>query len=92
VNFPNPFNRETDFVFYLTQPGQVKISIYTIRGLRIKTVTDHTILSPGFHQISWDGYDDFGDEIGRGIYLYKIQVNSPDSNQKDTYIGKMVKS
>jgi len=92
ANFPNPFHNETDFVFYLTQPGQVKITIYTIRGVQIKIIPNETILTPGFHQIHWNGYDDFGDEIARGIYLYKIQVLSTDSNQKDTYIGKMVKS
>jgi flagellar hook assembly protein FlgD len=68
------------------------ISVYTIRGLRIRTISDDATLTPGFHQINWDGRDDFGDEIARGIYLYKIQVNSPASKQKDTFIGKMVKS
>jgi len=92
VNFPNPFASTTDFVFYLTQPGQVKITIYTIRGLKIKTILSDEILPPGFHQVNWDGCDDFGDEIARGIYLYKVQVQSSDSNQKDTFIGKMVKS
>ncbi|MFH1214530.1 MAG: type IX secretion system sortase PorU, partial [Candidatus Neomarinimicrobiota bacterium] len=92
VNYPNPFRDETDFVFFLTQAGQVKITVYTIRGLRIKTIDGDEMLTAGFHQINWDGRDDFGDEIARGIYIYKIQVQSSELDQKDSYIGKMVKS
>ncbi|RKY55916.1 MAG: hypothetical protein DRP89_02370, partial [Candidatus Neomarinimicrobiota bacterium] len=92
VNYPNPFNNETDITFFLTQPGKVKISIFTIRGLLIREIKLLEPLDPGFNFIHWDGKDDFGDDISRGIYLYKIKVKSIDSNQTDTFIGKMVKS
>jgi flagellar hook assembly protein FlgD len=25
--------------------------------------------------ITWDGKDDFGDRIGKGVYVYKLTVN-----------------
>ena len=28
--------------------------------------------------INWDGRDEFGDKIGRGVYLYRVKVK--DSN------------
>jgi len=92
VNYPNPFTDETDITFFLTQPGKVKISIFTIRGLLIREIEQSEPLGLGFNFIHWDGKDDFGDDISRGIYLYRIKAKSIDSNHTVTFIGKMVKS
>jgi len=92
VNYPNPFTDETDITFFLTQPGKVKISIFTIRGLLIREIEQSEPLDLGFNFIHWDGKDDFGDDISRGIYLYRIKAKSIDSNHTVTFIGKMVKS
>lgn len=91
VNYPNPFKDETEITFFLTQPGEVKISIYTVRGLLIRRLELFEI-EPGFHAVRWDGKDDYGDKISRGIYLYEVKAKSIDSNKTDTYIGKMVKT
>ena len=92
LNYPNPFSNETQITFFLTQPGKISISIYTIHGLLINNVVQQEYYSAGFNNIPWDGKDDFGDEIARGIYIYKITVNSGNSSANDQYIGKMVKS
>jgi peptidoglycan hydrolase-like protein with peptidoglycan-binding domain len=28
--------------------------------------------------IFWDGRDDFGDELARGTYLYRLSIQTPD--------------
>jgi len=90
VNYPNPFNEETNFTFQLTRPAEIEIKIYTIRGLLIKKIT-RPVQSIGFNKIHWRGKDDYSDRISRGIYLYKIEANSPSSSSKDSYIGKVLK-
>ena len=30
----------------------------------------------------WDGLDDFGDKIGKGVYVYKLTVKSPLIDQQ----------
>ena len=30
--------------------------------------------------LAWDGTDDFGDDIGKGVYLYKIKARSDEFN------------
>jgi len=92
VNYPNPFHETTEMTFYLTQPAEVSIEIYTVRGLRIRQIEITEPLDAGFQHIFWDGRDDFGDRIARGIYLYKIKAMSLDSEQKTNFIGKMVKA
>jgi flagellar hook assembly protein FlgD len=41
-------------------------------------------------KITWDGKDDFGDKIGKGVYIYKLTVKSTLTNQKTEKIEKLV--
>ncbi|WP_338035223.1 hypothetical protein [Lacinutrix himadriensis] len=40
--------------------------------------------------IVWDGRDDFGDKIGKGVYVYKLTVRSNTLNKKVEKIEKLV--
>jgi len=92
VNFPNPFKGTTDITFYITHSARIECTIYTVRGLKIKTISNDEVLLPGFNYIHWDGNDDFGDRVAKGIYLYKIKAISLETNEKNQFIGKMVKT
>lgn len=89
-NVPNPFKDKTNFTFYLTKDCQILIKIYTIRGLRIKTIDEGIIYSAGYNIVEWDGKDDFGNDIARGIYVYKIIATDLNGNETSV-IGKMIK-
>jgi len=89
-NVPNPFCEKTYFTFYNTRDCYVKIKIFTIRGLLIKTIDDGIIYPAGFNRIEWDGKDNFNDIISRGVYIYKIYAEDLEG-KTFTYIGKMVK-
>ncbi len=86
-NYPNPFTQNTWFYFTHNQANsqmEVQIQIFSVSGKLVKTI-EKTInvdsyLSEG---IFWDGLDDFGDKIGRGVYFYKIKVrNENDEVEK----------
>ncbi|MCB0429954.1 MAG: type IX secretion system sortase PorU [Flavobacteriales bacterium] len=84
LNYPNPFTTHTDFYFEHNQPGtdmDVEIRIYTVGGRLIKTIHQQ-MNTDGFRSepIAWNGLDDFGDRIGKGVYLYRLRVASPDGN------------
>jgi hypothetical protein len=36
-----------------------------------------------FSGISWNGKDDYGDQLARGVYLYKLSVKTEDGNKAD---------
>jgi flagellar hook assembly protein FlgD len=63
----------------------------TITGKVVKTI-NQTVTTEGFlsREISWDGKDDFGDKIGKGVYVYKLTVRSTVSNNKSEKIEKLV--
>ncbi len=82
LNYPNPFTTSTQFFFEHNRPNtllQIRIQIFTISGKVVKTIIQSQ-QNTGFRSdpIHWNGLDDFGDKLARGIYIYKLQVLTPD--------------
>jgi hypothetical protein len=82
LNYPNPFTTRTTFWFEHNRPGEeltLRIQIYTITGKLVKTIRT-TIFSPGNRSsdVEWDGRDEYGSKIGRGVYFYRLRVQTQD--------------
>lgn len=75
-NYPNPFKNDTYFTFELRGsivPDEFRIKIYTVAGRLIKELSiPSSAMNIGFNRVYWDGKDEDGDEIGNGIYFYKV--------------------
>lgn len=80
LNYPNPFSTHTSFYFEHNQiesAMDVKVQIFTVTGKIVKTIIQNTQFN-GFisEAIEWDGTDDYGDKLAKGVYLYKISVRT----------------
>ncbi len=82
LNYPNPFTDFTCFQFDHNLAGQqidVLIHIYTVSGRLVKTL-EASLFTDGALRlgdcIEWDGKDDYGDQLARGVYLYKVRVRA----------------
>ena len=53
----------------------------------VQTVTTDGFLS---RDVSWDGRDQFGALLGKGVYVYKISVKSTLSNKVAEKFEKLV--
>jgi len=94
LNYPNPFVSYTEFWFSHNRPFEpleVQVQVMTITG-KIVWTKNQTVTTDGFlsREITWDGKDDFGDRIGKGVYVYKLTVKSTLSNKKAEKIEKLV--
>ena len=94
LNYPNPFVNYTQFWFSHNKPYEpldVQVQIFTITGKVVKTI-NQSVSTDGFlsREISWDGKDDFGDKIGKGVYVYKLTVKSSSTGEKSEKIEKLV--
>jgi hypothetical protein len=94
LNYPNPFVNYTEFWFSHNKPFEpleVQVQVMTITG-KIVWTKNQTVTTDGFlsREITWDGKDDFGDRIGKGVYIYKLTVKSTLSNNKAEKIEKLV--
>ncbi|MBL4625809.1 MAG: type IX secretion system sortase PorU [Flavobacteriales bacterium] len=93
LNYHNPFTTSTAFYFEHNQPGQgldVRIEIFTVSGKLIKTLSTFIVEnSYRVGPIYWDGLDEYGDLIGKGVYIYKLKVAVPTGESVD-YFEKLV--
>lgn len=94
LNYPNPFINYTEFWFNHNKPNEpleVRIQIFTVSGKLVKTI-NQTIQTIGglSRSINWNGLDDFGDKIGKGVYLYKLKVKSVISGKTGEKVEKLV--
>ncbi|MBU1880416.1 T9SS type A sorting domain-containing protein, partial [bacterium] len=74
LNWPNPFNQETNFTFTISQNADVTIKVYTVSGKLIWVY--NSMQEAGYNIIPWDGRDRQGDPISNGTYIYKVRANN----------------
>jgi len=97
LNYPNPFVSYTEFWFNhnSVDPLDVSVQIFTVSGKLVRTLNGQTIggskaVSSLSKDIIWDGRDDFGEKIGKGVYVYKLKVKSNRLNKQVEKIQKLV--
>jgi len=82
LNYPNPFTTKTFFWFEHNRPGTdlvIKVEIFAVSGKLIKTISQ-TINTSGnrSNEVEWNGRDEYGQKIGRGVYVYRLRVKTSD--------------
>jgi hypothetical protein len=97
LNYPNPFVNYTEFWFNHNSSDvlDVSIQIFTVSGKLIKTINGQTNISSNTtsslsRDLTWDGTDDFGNKIGKGVYVYKLKVRSSSTGMQAEKIEKLV--
>jgi len=98
LNYPNPFVSYTEFWFEHNSSSEleVMVQVYTVSGKLVKTLRGNSFTGNKggntslFRGLPWDGKDDFGDRIGKGVYVYKLTVKSTSTNKKVVKYEKLV--
>lgn len=85
--YPNPGSGERCFSFRVTADAFVRISIYTVAGRRIRTLSADC--SQGYNQIMWDGLDTDGDPPATGSYVYRIEASAAGGSVFDNEAEKV---
>jgi len=74
-NYPNPFNPTTTIQYNLPADSQVELTVYNVKGAKIATLSRGS-KEAGYHSIIWNGTDSGGNEVGSGIYFYKLKTST----------------
>ncbi len=69
-NYPNPFNPSTSIRYSLPESSNIKIEIYNVLGIKIKTLVNRFKHS-GNYKVKWNA-----DGFASGIYFYRLQAGS----------------
>lgn len=68
-NYPNPFNPSTEISYSLSSKGNVKLSVYNMKGELVATLVNRE-QKTGLHKAIFDAKD-----INSGVYFYNLSVN-----------------
>ncbi len=93
LNYPNPFTTRTQFFFEHNQVNtalETQIQVFTISGKLVKTI-NQLVNTQGFRTegIEWDGKDDFGDQLAKGVYVYRVSIKT-DTGEMAEKLEKLV--
>ncbi len=80
-NYPNPFNPSTEISFTLPSRTDVRLTIYNLLGQEVTRLVDG-MMSAGEHRVRWDGRSSAGDEVGSGVYFYRLETGDFSSTKK----------
>jgi len=69
--YPNPFNPETTIAFDLEHEGKVQLTVYNLKGQKVKTLCNE-IISQGRRTFVWEGKNNDGKQTASGIYFIKL--------------------
>ncbi|MBN2538184.1 S8 family serine peptidase, partial [candidate division WOR-3 bacterium] len=64
---PTPFRNRTVLNLAMPYSAQAEVGVYAIDGTLVRTLASGQ-LRPGWHSLTWDGTDNAGSKVGRGIY------------------------
>jgi hypothetical protein len=54
----------------IAHAGRVRVNIYDVAGRRVRALADR-VFPAGEHELRWDGTDDAGNKVGRGVYFVR---------------------
>ena len=86
ANYPNPFNPETWIPYQLTEPAEVTLYIYSVKGELVRTLAlGHC--PAGVYQSKnraayWDGRNAHGERVASGIYAYTLSTGDFTATRK----------
>ena len=84
-SFPNPFVDQTMIYYSITKPQKVEVSVFNSIGQKSKTLVNSE-LAPGSYSTVWDGKNNSGGALPKGIYFIQI------SGSKDRVVKKVIKN
>ncbi len=73
-NYPNPFNAQTTIPYQLYKPANVKIDIFDIRGIHVKSLFND-FQNIGYHQAKWNAKTHNAKNIASGNYICKFKID-----------------
>ncbi len=72
-NYPNPFNPSTLIKFDLPKASEVKLEVFNILGQKIRTLINRE-MTAGSYDITFDGKGDDKEQLGSGVYFYRLRA------------------
>ncbi|MCK4312436.1 MAG: gliding motility-associated C-terminal domain-containing protein, partial [Candidatus Cloacimonetes bacterium] len=77
----------TTISFSISEKSEVELTVYNIKGQKIKTLVKDKI-DVGNHSVIWIGDDENRKPVSSGVYFYILNVNGKDEAVKKCLLLK----
>ena len=85
---PNPFSSGMRMVYSVSSTrDRVSIGVYDLAGRLVRTLANE-FQSPGRHLVTWDGRDEQGTRMSRGVYFVHAQIGTQARRARVTYLDR----
>jgi hypothetical protein len=84
---PNPFSYGTYISYELLKNGRLDISVYSMNGVKVRTLENHQVSKDDAGKFYWDGSDQSGNDLPAGAYFIRMTMDG-----KEVETRKLVKS
>jgi hypothetical protein len=86
--YPNPGRGVVHLRFHLTQPDQVRLTIYnTLQQIVYQGPWQHC--SAGEQRLRWDGRNPAGNKVATGLYFFRLEMANPATETIKT-VGRFI--
>jgi hypothetical protein len=82
---PNPAVSGTSFMFRLSRPETVRLTVHDVSGRTVRTIVDGT-LHAGEHTRQWDGRSDSNSDVPAGVYFVNLRSQSGTRTHRVTFV------
>jgi len=80
-NYPNPTFGETQIAYSLPRTATVRLRLFNLLGQEVRTLVDG-LVPAGKHQVKWNGLDQNGQRVAKGIYFYRLETPGAATTKK----------
>lgn len=85
-NFPNPFNQETIFSFYLPQAAPVTLKVFDVLGREVRVLSEGQVWEKGRQFVRWEGKDHSQAKVSSGVYVLSLKANNVIKQRRVLFI------
>jgi hypothetical protein len=83
---PNPFRNGMHMMYDVgTMNQRVSIGVYDLAGRLVRTLSSG-VQSPGRHAIEWDGRDEQGSRVNKGMYFIHVRIGDQARQVRVTFL------
>ena len=80
-NHPNPFRALTHIPFSVASPGNGRIEVFNLAGMRVRMLVSGQ-LEAGVQEVRWDGRSDAGDRLPPGLYVVRLRTAGSEASRR----------
>ena len=73
---------EARLAFTLAKSERTQVRVFDVAGRLVKTVANRVFAAGQEHVMIWDGTDEAGNKVKRGVYFYRLQTPTWTSQKK----------